>query len=502
MILRTISGVRPGNTPSRLRAALQQFVAVAAFAAFMSACKPMPEEGLVEGTPILVGGTLFNLAEIGYKQSEYFIAGQARSYESPEPLTTDGKWSVQVDDEAAFKTRIVVYQPIDDARFNGTVIVEWLNVSGGVEASSSWIMAHTELVRSGYAWIGVSAQKAGIDGNGINLTGLSLPLKTVAPWRYGSLLHPGDKYAYDIFTHAAKAVLQPGNFSPLGNLQIDRAIAAGESQSADFLLTYVNAIAPIEHLFDGYLIHSRVHGSASLAPTPNSTTADFASRSPVQVRDDLDVPVMMVQTETDLFVLGSYTDRQEDSDLFRLWEIAGASHADRYVSHVGLTDRGNNPNAAAIVEDMYAVPVLIECPKPINTGPQHFVVKAAISALDNWLRTGIAPASAERLEVDEVSSSLMRGSDGNVLGGIRTPYVDVPIATLSGEGQTTSVFCSLFGTTDLFDKAQLATLYPDHESYVSAVSASVDDAVQKGHLLEPDGELIKTWSQNSKVGKP
>jgi hypothetical protein len=483
------------------RAGLKQLATVAAFAVIMSACKPMPEEGLVEGTPILVGGTLFNLAQVGYKQSEYFIAGTARSYESPEPLTTDGKWSVQVDDEADFKTRIVVYQPIDDARFNGTVVIEWLNVSGGVEASSSWIMAHTELVRSGYAWVGVSAQKAGIDGNGINLTGLSLPLKTVAPWRYGSLVHPGDKYAYDIFTHAAKAVLQPGNFSPLGDLPIERAIATGESQSADFLLTYVNAIAPVEHLFDAYFIHSRVHGSASISPEPGQTTADFASRSPVQVRDDLDVPVMMVQTETDLFVLGSYTDRQPDSELFRLWEIAGAAHADRYVSQVGLTDRGGNPKSAAIVEDKFAVPVLIECPTPINTGPQHFVVKAAVSALDNWLRTGVAPDSADRLAVDELSSTFMRDDHGNVLGGIRTPYVDAPIAMLSGEGQSSSLFCSLFGTTDLFDKAHLASLYPDHESYVDAVSTSIEDAVAKGHLLAPDGELIKAWAENSKVGK-
>jgi hypothetical protein len=95
----------------------------------------------------------------------------------------------------------------------------------------------------------------------------------------------------------------------------------------------------------------------------------------------------------------------------------------------------------------------------------------------------------------------MRDDHGNVLGGIRTPYVDAPIAMLSGEGQSSSLFCSLFGTTDLFDKAHLASLYPDHESYVDAVSTSIEDAVAKGHLLAPDGELIKAWAENSKVGK-
>lgn len=472
---------------------------VLVFAVSISACKPMPDEGLVEGKPILLGGTFFNLADVGYKQSEYFIKGKANSYKSSQPLTTDGKWSVEKDEEADFKTRIVVYQPIDDAKFNGTVIIEWLNVSGGVDASSSWIMAHTELTRSGYAWVGVSAQKAGIDGNGVNLTGISLPLKTVSPLRYGSLVHPGDKYAYDIFNQAAKAVLQPGNFEPLGGLQVERAIATGESQSAYFMMTYVNAIAPMEKLFDGYLIHSRLHGSADLAPAGLSVD-DITKRASVHVRDDLDVPVMMVQTETDLFVLGSYADRQPDTDLFRLWEIAGAAHADRYVSSVGLSDKGGNPKAAAVVEDKYAVPVLIECPKPINSGPQHFVVKAAVAALDNWVRTGVAPAHAERLEVDELSTTFVRDDHGIARGGIRTPYVDVPIATLSGEGQTTSVFCRLFGTTALFDKAKLAGLYPDHETYASKVADSVDDAVAKGFLLQRDGELIMAWAQDSHLG--
>ena len=78
-----------------------------------------------------------------------------------------------------------------------------------------------------------------------------------------------------------------------------------------------------------------------------------------------------------------------------------------------------------------------------------------------------------------------------------TPFVDVPIAALSGEGQTESLFCSLYGTTSLFDDETLAGLYSDHETYVTAVKASVDSAVQEGFLLQPDGELIKAAAQSS-----
>ncbi len=462
----------------------------------------VPDEGYVPGIPWLVGSTLIKLAPFGYEKAEYFIQGTAKSYTTPEPRSSDGKWDVTVEDEADFRTRIVVYRPTDPAKFNGTVIIEWLNVSGGTEASSEWIMAHTELMRSGYAWVGVSAQKGGIEGGGVNVISISLPLKKLNPKRYGTLFHPGDKYAYDIFNQAAKAVTQPGHFNPLGELQLERAIASGESQSADHLLTYINALALQEKVFDGYYVHSRVHGSMTLQPDPEQRERDFSERETVYVRDDIDVPVLIFQTESDLAVLGADADSQPDSDMIRTWEVAGTAHADRYVGNVGLTDKGDNPAVAAVVETRYAVPIVVKCPNPVNSGPQHFVVKASLAALNNWIRTGVPPRPAERFMQDPVAGGLARDQFGNVLGGIRTPYVDVPIATLSGEGQGESeILCQTYGTTRLFDQQTLAQLYPDPQSYVSAVHESVNDAVSKGYLLAPDGELIKAWAVESGIGQ-
>ncbi|MGB3621718.1 hypothetical protein FT643_14905 [Ketobacter sp. MCCC 1A13808] len=488
---------------TRLSIRAKLFAASIVFVLLFSGCKQtVPDEGLVPGIPWLLGSTMFRLHDFGYEKAEYFIKGTAQSYVSAEPLTSDGKWNVEPADEADFRTRIVVYRPTDPEKFNGTVIVEWFNVSGGTEASSEWIMAHTELLRSGYAWIGVSAQKAGIDGAGVTVLPISLSLKKLNPARYSTLIHPGDQYAYDIFRQVGKAIVQPQNFNPLGELKLERAIASGESQSADYMMTYINAIAPRERIFDAYYIHSRIHGSAPLAPEPDASDLNFETRDTVRVRDDLDVPVMMLQTETDSTVLGAYLDSQPDTDMFRVWEVAGTAHADRYVGNLGLYDTGKNPSVANVAETRYAVPVIQKCGKPINSGPQHFVVKASIAALDSWLRTGVAPTPADRFAFDESTASFIRDEFGNVLGGIRTPYVDVPIATLSGEGQEGDLFCRLYGTTKLFDEATLSTLYRDHEAYVDAVSASVDDAVEKGFLLQPDGELIKASAQQSEIGLP
>lgn len=451
-------------------------------------------DGPVAGAPF-ISATSFPLAEVGYQQAEYFVSGTATSYVARGELRSDGKWSVDAAARADYKTRIVVHRPVRAADFNGTLIVEWLNVSGGLDAAPDWTMAHNELIRGGYAWVGVSAQRAGIEG-GSSIGVVDLALKKVDPVRYGSLVHPGDSFSYDMYTQVVRALLAADRVDPLDGLRVRHVIAAGESQSAFRLMTYVNAFGADDDLFDGYFIHSRGGGSAPLSQPPQAAVATPAV---VTVRDDLDVPVMMVQTESDLFLLGSAADRQDDSDGFRLWEIAGTAHADTYTT-AGAADRGDDPQYAVVVETSSPVPGIIDCASPINSGPQHFVVSAAFAALQRWIASGTPPASADRLALDATGEGYLYDALGNVQGGVRTPYVDVPIARLSGEGQGGGGLCFLFGTTELFDAAQLSTLYPSHDAYVDAVGAAVDAAVGKGFVLQPDGELIKTAARESTVG--
>jgi hypothetical protein len=89
---------------------------------------------------------------------------------------------------------------------------------------------------------------------------------------------------------------------------------------------------------------------------------------------------------------------------------------------------------------------------------------------------------------------------GIVRGGIRTPHVDVPIARLSGVGQTGSRFCGLFGTTVAFDADQLAALYADHDTFVSQWNEAVDASVRSGALLDVDAERLKAVAGASAIG--
>lgn len=458
-------------------------------------------EGPIAGAPTLVG-TFIDLPALGYTvETEFFVTGTANAYDNVNVLEPDGKWVLQAAESAGYRTRIVVIRPQQAADFNGTVFVEWLNVSAGFDSGPDWNMVHTELIRQGYAWVGVSAQKVGVDAL-VDGSAAAVVPGGMSGDRYDTLIHPGDEYSYSIYSQVAQALRAGSNLSVLGDLQVQRLLAAGESQSAGRLMTYINGFAPMHALFDSYFVHSRTMGSAGLRGSllePTLPTPDV-----VRVREDLGVPVMMLQTETDLFILGSYPSNQPDGDLFRLWEVAGTAHADLYTFLDNRFDVGDNPAVAAVVENAAPIPGIIECDIPVNSGPQHFVANAAVRALQNWMVNGVAPPKAERLRVAGEPPAFERDALGNVLGGVRTPYVDVPIAVLEGEGQPqpdlsvvdelsvdTVDFCFLSGTTRLLDAGTLASLYADNEDYIAQVNASADAAVAQGFLVAEDAALIK-----------
>ncbi|NND66037.1 MAG: hypothetical protein HKN19_00495, partial [Halioglobus sp.] len=113
--------------------------------------------GFTRGTPFYAG-VYYDEAEVGYRETEYFFSGMATSYVATDELAPDGFWSVQPADTASYKSRMVVLRPEDSSRFSGTVVVEWFNVSGGVDAAPDWTQLHTEILREGHAYVGVSAQ--------------------------------------------------------------------------------------------------------------------------------------------------------------------------------------------------------------------------------------------------------------------------------------------------------------------------------------------------------
>lgn len=290
----------------------------------------------------------------------------------------------------------------------------------------------------------------------------------------------------------------------LGDLQPERVLAVGESQSAFRLTTCINALAQAKHAYDGYLVVSRSADGADLSEAPQ---AEVPVPSPQYVRQDLDVPVLVFSHETDVPGDGlGYADaRQPDTNTFRTWEVAGTAHDDAYGLVVGASDDGSGEADATLFEAMQNPPNaiygnIIDCDRPFNAGPTTYVMRSAAAALDDWVRTGEPPPEMPPLTLTDDNSAVQVDDAGIALGGIRTPQVDVPVATLSGSGQPPNGFCGLFGVTVPFDAAELSARYPSHDAFVTAWDDAVDAAVASGAILEADADNLKAAAGQSSIG--
>jgi hypothetical protein len=446
----------------------------------------------VPGTPNLLLGA-FDVGSVGYGVEEFFVSGAATSY-THQP------------DDAEFTTRIVVLTPTDQSRFSGTVVVEWLNVSGGIDAPAVWFMAHRELVRAGHAYVAVSAQRVGIEG-GASL-GMDMSLKTLNAERYSGLHHPGDAYAYDVFSQVGGLVRERAG-DVLGSLRPEAVVAVGESQSASFLTTYVNEVDRQAAVYDGFLVHSRFGPAAPLDGGSIFEDLTTAEQQAVPFAAELRAPVLTVITETDLVGevrVGYHRARRPDGDRLRAWEIPGTAHADNYTIKVGFIDSGSAP-LADLVAAYEPTRSLMgqELPHFINFAPQHhYVLQAALAHLVRWVRTGEAPPTAAPIDLtDGDAPKLILDEHGLATGGVRTPWVDVPIARTSGldpasdgdersrEELMASVMALLFGSGEPFDAAVLKQLYPGGSAeYLTRFTESLDAAIAAGFLLADDREEI------------
>jgi hypothetical protein len=152
-------------------------------------------------------------------------------------------------------------------------------------------------------WVGVGAQAAGVNS----------PRSGLKDWdktRYGSLVHPGDAYSYDIFSQAARVVRESKTPDVLGGVTVRKVIATGRSQSAFRLVTYINAVHPVTHLFDGYLVHSRGANASGFAAEGLARDAENAVPPGAHIRADIDVPVLDLQTEGDMVALRAHLTHQ------------------------------------------------------------------------------------------------------------------------------------------------------------------------------------------------
>jgi hypothetical protein len=389
------------------------------------------------GYPFLASD--YDLAGNGYVEQEFFISGTATRY-----ATAGTTNATVISTGHPYATRIVVRRPVSAAKFNGVVIAEWYNVSNQWDQEVDWFQSHEHLIKNGYAWVGISAQRAGLH----SATGL----RAWSPTRYGALdVTAGgtinhDSLSYDIFSQGVKAIRSPAGLDPLGPLNPSYVIATGHSQSAGRLTSYYNSIQPLANIVDAFVMH----GGGGL------------------LRTDLTAPTFRLNSEGDVAsnIVGAST-RQPDSPVLRTWEVAGASHGDwKLITDYGrlrLRDIGSAPGGYPGTVNTCTLPSL-------SRVPQHMVQNAIYDHTVQWVAYGVQPPTAPLIQTTTAPVTVVRDSLGLSLGGIRLSQHEAPTRINSGLNSGPG-FCFLDGSSLPLTDQQLASLYPTVQSYVDEVVA-------------------------------
>lgn len=469
----------------------------------------------VPTTPAFAGAPTIDLAAYGYAEREFMMSGTTSIYRQSGFWGSNGRWGVSTaQSNVPYTTRLLVRYPTNPAKFNGTVVVEWLNDTTGGDQDPVWSEIYNQVLSEGDAYVGVTAQTAGMN-----------ELKTWDSGRYGALGDSNDGQSYDIFSQAAQMV-RADSATLLGGLSPRTVIGTGDSQSAFRLDTYVNAIQPISHAFDGFL----AVGRAVFAAPIGSGLVAF-SPAPALIRTDSTTPFIQLNTEGDIEELGAALVRQPDNNYLRTWELAGASHIDL---HEGLYEGATIQHE---VPQLTAPSCVFGIPFNGGTLPDSMGVyeaeDAALTALQKWITQGVAPPHGNPIATTPFFNIVQRDRYGNALGGIRLPDISVPTKTYTAinfflpsqqslnPAQLLSALESIFTTLETgaitnttvrdeglcllegfytpFSTSALQGLYPTHSDYVSTFTSAAASDLASGFLTPADYNAAVAAAQASPV---
>jgi hypothetical protein len=452
----------------------------------------------------------------GYEENEYFVSGRAKLYEfsatgvrviAPCPPSA-GPLGCR---KLPYTTRMLVKRPIDPRRFSGTVIIEPFNPSSGYDIANVWDRSWPYFVRQGDVFVGWTSRYQPI-----------LALKQFEPRRYARLTW-GDNSAiddgitFDVAAQIGALFKLNGSGSPLRGLTVRHVFEAGFSQDGGFAFTQADVFNAIDRLPDGGPVYDGYVPGGTVGPsdinfglTAAGSLAPSDPRNRMQPRDS---PVIQINTETEAVLFGGATAlayRRPDSnardDRYRLWEVPGASHIsndldssptteERDLAEIERTPLNALPATGCAHQEYRSGPwVGVDGVVDPNPYPFGYVADAAFADLTKWLDDGTAPPRAARIQVTPAGTTT-RDRFGNGVGGLRTPFVDVPAATYSPTDATAhdtelSGLCPLIGFSTPFSQATLRALYPSHADYLARVTRETNELVREGFWVASDAATV------------
>lgn len=448
--------------------------------------------------------TPIDLEEYGYVEEEYYISGNANVYEA----IPHSDYETRVLRSGDYTTRILVRRPINMKKaFSGDVAVEIMNMTAQFDVPFDWGAMWEKIVADGDVWVGVTGKPNVIpalqsfDAERYAEMSFDNPLppeeQTCGTFPGAPSYNPNSSrlyengLAYDMFSQLGALVRSNSEDNPLFGAGHERhkrekvrnVFLIGESQSAFYLVRYYKWITPRAVLpsgkpvFDGYLGQDAINFGRSLGVDLNQCDPNLAADDPQRHMPARRQPFVGESSE------GIYprnpefpTNVNTPNGKRWFWVLTGVSHENQWMFDV---DPRAEDIEAAVPE--FAFPH-VDC-GPEKPEPGFDMVEPALyEHLKRWAEDGRqAPPAAPDLVVDE-NGDYVRDADGNVLGGLRLPELQVPAATYIG-GFLLSRENNCLDNIIPFSQSRLDELYSSHNDYVRKYRKATNDLVKEGFVL-------------------
>lgn len=445
----------------------------------------------------------YDLGELGYCEEEYFISGFANVYDEDDSGNMIIKRS-----GLPYKTRVLVRKPLEREKFSGRVYLDILNETNGYDHEDLWTRIYDWCVKYGHGYIGITSKPISVlalknfDYKRYKTLNWSNGIQEPQPvcCSYHNIPGTEEGLFWDMLSQTANRIKGKNINNFFNGWNVDWLYLTGQSQSGAYLNTYVKYFDRYlkredgKHFFDGYMNIVGAFLERKLCQDDELKSLTFNYQSGF----NSEIPFIKISCEGDFYLFEGFgmdkiskahlpVNEDSKTNKSRYYEIAGSPHFDIkcpvIVSDQDVIKAGRKPH---VIPD--------EGEQLINDFPLAYYIVALLEKLHIWAANGIAPEVFEGFQRDE-NGEIKRDDDGNVLGGMRSAFMDVPVA--SYEGCDLSAHLGVIGKMRYFSKEQIIKRYGSKEAYLALFNDYVEKEVKGGWLIHDDSIRVKKWAEDA-----
>jgi hypothetical protein len=443
-----------------------------------------------------------NSADYNYEEAEFFLSGKANSYGAD---SNDFPYIKKTG--IPYKNRILIRRPRDASAFSGRVYVDILNATQGYDIEDLWHRNYYWCMENGHGYVGITSKPVcvmslknydyeryqSLDWS----NGEKTPLPTVL--RYASISGTEEGLFWDMLGQLGSLLRSKNSIFP--EYPVEYIYLTGQSQSGAYLNTYIHYFDSFltdlrrNKPFDGYMnivgaqLRRKICQDDPIEPLRFYSGVIRPTATPfISITSEGDVLLFKKYFQADI-LKNPIVNNDMAGNKRRHYDIAGTPHTDIRCPQLSSLEELKKTQRFISTYSYQEI-------GDLNDIPTEFYIVGLLEKLHLWAAQGIAPQEVEPFKCSQDGSKLLRDEYGNVLGGLRSPFLDVPIASYMGSNPADPEGIS--GKITYFSWEKMEQLYSSFDTYLEKFTGYTQKQIADGWITEKDGTKMLQWARDAR----